>query len=294
MTQDKIIVTMKTEEPYLKIKYKNVEYKIDDLFKESNDLLKELILPDKFNLNFFITDTGLFNDKGYAVAGEKYNDLYSVIASARFALYNAHLKIHNDQSLLKSEYSQTLWLRSQYLQNSIIWYNSSEDYIMQIIWFAFDFYTDLTHYSDEMRKCRYTRIHKELLNHNDSFNTADLLKQLESYHNNEDVKYVRELADCLKHKQMLNIAGLDSGRLMKFKSKSFSSDLLEKTWIDIDDTIKRIGNVHKLIIEFGTFLFDFIDFDAMFVFNKEGSIMLGQTRNKRDYKKVIINENFFT
>lgn len=285
---------MKTEEPYLKIRYKNVEYKIDDLFKESNDLLKELILPDKFNLNFFITDTGLFNDKGYAVAGEKYNDLYSVIASARFALFNSHLKIHNDQSLLESDYSQTLWLRSQYLQNSIIWYNSSEDYIMQIIWFAFDFFTDLTDYLNEMSRCNYARIHQELLKHSDSLNTAELLKQLESYHNNDDVKYVHKLANFLKHKQMLNISGLDLGRLMKFKSKSFSSDLLEKTWIDIDDTIKRIANVHKLIIEFGTFLFDFIDFDSMFVLNEEGSILLGQTRNKGDYKKVIINENFFT
>lgn len=284
----------KKDQPYLKIKYKDREYLIEDLFGESHDLLKELVLPDILNPDFFVTDFGLFNDKGYAIAGEKFGDLYSVLATARFALYNAHLKIHNDQKLLESEYSDTLWLRGQYLQNSIIWYDSCEDYILQIVWFAFDFYKNLNRYEDEMRRCKYSNICKELDKYKDLKNAELLLKYLSSYHQDDNVKFVRNLADSLKHKQLINIMGLDTGRLMSFKSNTFSSSLLEKKWIDLDESIEKIKQVHMKIIELGLLLIEFINFQGMFVLNEAGHIELGKCLNKREYKKIIINEEYST
>lgn len=285
---------LKRDQPYLKIKYKDREYLIEDLIGESNDLLKELVPPDIFNPDFFVTDFGLINDKGYAIAGEKFGDLYSVLASARFALYNAHLKIHNDQRLMESEYSSTLWLRAQYLQNSILWYNSCEDYILQIVWFAFDFYKDLNRYEDEMRKCKYSIIYKELNRYKDLENAGLLLKYLSSYHQDDNVKFIRNLADALKHKQLINIMGLNIGRLMSFKSNTFSSSLLEKKWIDLDESIEKIKQVHIKIIELGSFLIELINFQGMFVLNEVGQIELGKCLKKKEYKRIIINEEYST
>lgn len=285
---------LKRDQPLLKIKYNDREYLIEDLFGESKNLLKELKLPDNFSPDFFVTDIGLINDKGFAIAGEKFGDLYSVLATARFALYNAHLKIHNDQQLLESEYFNTLWLRSQYLQNSILWYNSCEDYILQIIWFAFDFYQDISKYEIEMRRCKYSTICKKLEEHKNSKNGGLLLNKITSYHQDDNVKFINNLAESLKHKQLINIVGLDTGRLMSFKSKTFTSSLLEKKWIDLDVSIEKIKQVHIKIIELGLFLIEFINFQGMFVLNEAGHIELGKYLDKKEYKKIIINEEYST
>ena len=279
---------------FLKIKYKDKEYLIEEIIQESNDFLKELVLPVKFRIDSSFTDFGLINDKGYAIACEKYRDLYSVLSNASFALFNAHMKLHNDHSLWKSGYTGTLWLRSQYLQNSILWYNSCEEYVLQIIWFAFDFFKDLKKYSQEMSNCGYKKILKELANYKDLENTSIIIKELHSFHENENVAFVRKLANLMKHKQLINFNGLGSNRLMTFNSNDFSSSLIEKECVDIDEVIVIIKNVHILAVEFGSFLFDFINFKEMFVYNEKGNIILGEKREKKEYKKLIINEKYAT
>ena len=274
----------------LKIVYKGKEYLLEDLQRESNDLQKELILPKEFQVSDLITEFGLINDKGYAIAGEKFRDLYSVIASARFALIKAHTKIHQNEVSWGSGYIGQLWLRSQYLQNSIIWYNSCEDYTLQIIWFAFEFFTNLEKYKEEMEKCRYGTICMQLKGYKDQSEAINLFQYLKSYHDNKDIFYIRSLANSLKHKQYLKFKGLNHNRSMGFNSNNFSSEMIEPKQVDIDETIECLRLVHKQTVEFASYLFSYIDFNEMFVRNEAGD-MTNKIKPKMEYKKIIINAN---
>ncbi len=279
---------------YLKLKYREKEYLLDELIQESNELMKSLILPNEFRISNSVTQWGLINDVGYAIAGEKFCDLHSVLASARFALYNSHLKIHKNEISWKAGYISQLWLRSQFLKNSIIWYNSCEDYFLQIIWFAFDFFKDLSKYEKEMQLCRFEKITKTLEKETTKRNTLLLLNKLNDFHNNKDVKYIRELSNLLKHKQNINIKDLDNEMDFLFTTNEFSSKFIEKKLVDVDEAIISISNVHVLIVEFGLFLLDFISFNEMFVINKEDQIQIDSIKKKKDYKKIIVKELYFT
>jgi hypothetical protein len=279
---------------FLKIKYKDREYLIEELLKETKELHKELTLPKEFQINWAITEWGLVNDKGYAIAGDKFNDLYSMLASARFALINAHTKIQNNLISWESGYVGQLWLRSQFLQNSIVWYNCCEDYIMQIIWFAFDFYKDLSNYTTEMRRCRYSNIRKGLAEYINLPNSQILIEKIESFHNDQSISINRKYADLTKHNQILRFKGLDHGRLIEVNSNNFSSKLIEPFEIDIDDTIDTLRIVHGKVIEIGKFLLDFINFNGMFIYDEKGRRQLLEPRPQLDYKKISINSKIAT
>jgi hypothetical protein len=278
---------------FLKIKYKDKEYLIEELFNETKELHKELTLPIEFQMDWAITEWGLVNDKGYAIAGEKFHDLYSMLASARFALINAHNKIHNHLITWDSGYLGQLWLRSQFLLNSIVWYNCCEDYIMQIIWFAFDFYKDLNNYSKEMSLCRYKKIYDELVKYNPP-NTKILFEKIKSFHNDPSISITRKYANLTKHNEFLRFKGLYHRRLMQVNSGSFSSKSIEPLEIDIDEAIDTLRIVHNKIVGFGKSLIDFIDFNKMFKYDNKGSILLFEPRPLFEYKKLSIRNGIYT
>ena len=279
---------------FLKIIYKDKEYTLEELISESNELLKGLTVPIEFQFQNSIIGWCLINDKGYAVAGEKFKDLYSVIASARFALLNAHTKIHKHNISWQSGYPAQLWLRSQYLQNSILWYNSCEDYILQIIYFAFDFYSDLKQYKKEMKKCRFDNICKKLDKYDHLPNTHILYNNLLSYHNDPSVKIIRDYADLTKHNQLLKFHGLDSNLPLYYNTHDFTTKDIEPKKIDIDETVDVLKDVHQKIISLGLFLLKFIEFENMFEHDTEGSRIFNETRSRKEFKKLIINEDYAT
>ncbi|MPR33145.1 hypothetical protein [Salmonirosea aquatica] len=277
---------------FLKIIYRGKEYSLKELVQETNKFSKDLLLPLSYQIDTNIVDFGLVHDKGYSIAGEKFNDLYSVLASARLSLINAHTKIHKSGVTWNSGYSGQLWLRTQFLQNSILWYNSCEDYFLQIIWFAFDFYSDLENYKSEMRKCSFKNIEKELNNYK-SFQSANLLlENLLIYKENENVKNIREISNSIKHKQLIRFYGLDEERNISIESVNFKSTWIDPKIVDIDITINELISVHNSILSLGTFLLEFIKFDAMFPKDKNERIPWGETRPKAEYKKISISDKY--
>lgn len=277
---------------FLKIIYREKEYLLEDLQEESNDFSKGLLLPLDFKVKSIVTDVGLQYDKGYAIAGEKFRDLYSVLASARFALINAHTKIHKSGITWESGYSGQMWLRSQFLQNSILWYNSCEDYFLQVIWFAFDFYSDLKDYEGEMRKCKFEKIKNKLENYEDSTKAKLLLNSLLNYREDINVKRIREISNLIKHKQLIKFIGLDNQRTMSINSLDFNSKWIDPKVIDIDIAINELSLVHNSIVNLGIFLFEFTDFDGMFPMNENGRIPWGENKPKKEYKKISISEDY--
>lgn len=146
----------------LKIIYNQIEYDLEELIEETRNFSRELKLPDIFLNSVDYLSIQYFFDIGYSISNQKFTDLFYVLQSAKFALINAHTKIHRYGVVWKGGYRSQMWLRKQYLLNSLLWYNSCEDYILQSIWFAFDFFDKEANYSQEMAKCNLSKITKIL------------------------------------------------------------------------------------------------------------------------------------
>jgi hypothetical protein len=92
---------------------------------------------------------------------------YTQCASARFALIQAHKKFYDSNMISwESGYKAQLWMRFQYLKNAVVWYNSYEDYIYQLIWFEFEMYTgsinNEKNYVQSLKDYSYTKVNSIL------------------------------------------------------------------------------------------------------------------------------------
>lgn len=279
---------------HLKIIYKGKEYLWEELIKETQKFTNDLKLPQEFLLDSSVRDFRFFFDFGYGIADYKFHDIFSVLASARFALINSHTKIHRHGVSWESGYFSQLWLRSQYLLNAILWYNSCEDYFLQTIWFAFEFYEDLTNYPDQMTKCNYKNVQNKLAPYKHLPNCKVLYDTLNAFHGNENIRYLRGLANNIKHKQFLRFTELDEKSNIEVLSGGIKSSSFEAEHLDLDATIDKIKNAHIEIVNFGFFLLEYIDFPAMFIFRDKDVIEMGERKNKREYKKLSVFDGFGT
>lgn len=69
-----------------------------------------------------------------------FQDLYSLFSSSRFALLNAYRILHLKSALIWKDGLEQLWLRSIWLNNAIVFYNSCFDRLMQTIWIGFELF----------------------------------------------------------------------------------------------------------------------------------------------------------
>lgn len=226
--------------------------------------------------------------------------MYKLIASARDALINSFDKFYDGNVIeWDSSYTAHIWMRGEYLKNSIIWYNSCEDYIYQILWFAYDMsgkkITSSMEYEQQLKQACYKDV-KNKLEIKDTNDSNELLKYINKYRFDEDVKYMRDdLANNLKHRGHLAFSGLEDIRLMdvtkldKEKNIIFNSDWVKPKIIDIDETIELLKNIHIKLIKFSRNIKEFIDFDGMFEKTEDGKINGSVIKNKRTYKKIIFN-----
>lgn len=281
--------------------YRNQKYSWEEWNKDYGDFVDSIELPDDFRIDINIREHSLLQDIGYSIAIDKFIELYSMIASARFALMNAYQKFYDSNVISwESGYQGHLWMRFQYLKNAIVWYNSCEDYIYQILWFAYDMYpnpiTSKEEYLLALKGCSYGKIYfvlEKLEKQNE--HAKDLKEKVHNYRYDTDVNYLREdLANNLKHRANVQVEGLKDLRMMGFSIKSkegtdvFNSKWIEPRVIDIDDTIKIVRNVHIKLIEYGRYVLKFMNLDDMFQKDEQGNAILNIRRKKSDYKKIII------
>lgn len=271
----------------LQIKYKETVYTLKELIADNNSFAESLLLfePSQHGgINFIY-------DKGYCIAAEKVDQLYGLVATSRFALIEAHKKLHKNPVDWRSGYLGQIWLRSHYLKNSIIWYNSILDYIYQIVWFAFDFFESLEtkkDYEKELRKCSWnslTDINKKHQNEN----LQKLYSEIHSAKNDRSMVQVNKWANALKHHGSLNIKELHEHDdiLLKFAGGLNSKDILGEI-VDLDHACLVLQQAHLRMHSLITYVLDFIDFDSMFRKDEKGVYHV-ELRDKKEYKKIVID-----
>lgn len=282
--------------------YKGEKYSWEEWHNEKKEFIKSLELPDDLSMDWALRDWSIAYDVGYSIAIEKFMELYKLIASARSSLINSFDKFY-DSSVIEwgSNYKAHIWMRGEYLKNSIVWYNSCEDYIYQILWFAYDMsgekITSAEDYEKQLKKVCYKNIKSKLVENN-SNEAKELLKYIDEYRFDEEVRYLRDgLANNLKHRGHLTFRGIEDTRLMGFKKLDkekniiFSSEWVEPKIVDIDETIELLKNVHVKLIKLARDIKDFINFDDMFERTEDGKIKGNIIKDKASYKKIIFNKS---
>lgn len=190
-----------------------------------------------------------------------------------------------------------LWIRSQFLKNSFLWYNSCDDYFLQIIWFAFDFtnpnkLTTPAKYKRVLQGCRWESLIKSLESKKHEPDVNNLLTKINEFHSDEAVIEVKKVANPLfKHHTDIYIKDLEVQPEYIISSyQGFTSSATANKGLDIDESALLLQNMHEKVIELARFLHAYINFYKAFELEEEGIIHLDRQKEKATYKKFCVNE----
>lgn len=283
----------------LKFVYKKTEYSWEEWHKQKNSFISNLELPKELIISPLIISFAAVHDPGYSIAMYKMSELYHVIASARFALIQAYEKFYDSNIVLREQsYVAQTWTRSQFLKNSILWYNSCLDYICQILWFGFDMHgqnildkiKSKTDFEKMLREVTLSEVTKKLKGIKEvNQHAKDLLDKLIKYQ--KESKCVNNYANAIKHRGNIGFKGIDSSSPISYENKvtGFDLEYIEPDILDIDETVERLARVHRKLISLAKYINHFMNFDAMFKCDKEGNILFNEAKDPKEYKKIVIS-----
>ena len=224
---------------------------LKDFVKENVEKSEELELLDSINdlekTHQFIMMENFPNassDKEtVAVCTETFRlfqDVYNTFALARFSFLEGFRKLHL-YSTLKWEsgaYGQ-YWIRTSYLNNAIIWYNSCFDILLQTLWIGKRYYMNIFQledlwlkYDDVLAKCRENKIPEECF---------------KSFANESCVKFVRLSANKLKHRDGLRYKEFCDPNLIMYAFGDYNSKSTEAS-TGIEEVITELTSYHKAFI----------------------------------------------
>lgn len=136
-------------------------------------------------------------------------DLYDEICSARFALINSCRNEYNEFLSFDTNYKGHLWIKSQFLNNAIIWYNNSFDILLQVLWFHYKMHNKELcneNYTQIIEDCKNFYKFNSALENKPWYNHFDKFRKKYLYNpSSEKNRYlsVRDLANTIKHRRML-------------------------------------------------------------------------------------------
>lgn len=190
----------------------------DNTIPDFSDSLKELELPEFLNgieICNFPSDYG--NLKSYSVLEvyRRLQSLYDSICSARFNLCNACKLEFPEYIDPKNTAKAHIWIRTQFTNNAILWYNSTFDFLLQVVWFYYELYKilkkpmDLTTSNFEaiMKKCTLKNI-KIITSKHTEIVDVDLLNKIEEFHHNFHAT-ISNWANSIKHRSSIIYADMN-------------------------------------------------------------------------------------
>lgn len=173
------------------------------------DVIKELVLPEWLNgkeVSQAFLQKERVNMNHLMETCRCFQSLYAVICSARLNLSCACRKDYPE--LLDSNNPQLsyVWMRSQFVNNAILWYNAAFDLTLQPLWIYYKVYTktypNLRLTTESLDKilvsCRFDKLKKNGISEigNDLISQLDVLNS--SIQNN-----IRLWANTLKHRKKI-------------------------------------------------------------------------------------------
>lgn len=131
------------------ILYNEERFSLFDFFEKNRNFEKEIPNIEEINclevMHEFTVKYTAFQSKDefYIViinVFRIFQDLYNLFSSARFALLKAQRILHLKSSVIWKDGQEQLWLRTVWLNNAIVFYNSCFDRLMQTIWIGFELF----------------------------------------------------------------------------------------------------------------------------------------------------------
>lgn len=242
---------------------------------------------------------GIFleGDTGLIIASQKIQELERIFSSAKFALVKGS---HDKHQGVSGDDAQTV-IRFEFLKNAIIWYNSCYDYILQIVYFGFDFNKPIScrsEYLKELKNCRYIKNQKTSKTFYTEFekialknpDAQDLFERLNTFYFENKGK-LRDWANKLKHQGGIELDILYTKPLSYgFRNEDCNKDCKElfsdyyiiPTIISLDEVIKEVIRVHIEIVQIVDYLYNFIGFKDIEVTN------ILNVNNKHIFKKFSV------
>ncbi|MCH5689874.1 hypothetical protein LWM68_39985 [Niabella sp. W65] len=205
------------------------------------------------------------NQLSLSIALTKCNQLYHAGSSARASLIQSYTKLFKSPIEWRGGYVGQMYYRSEFLKHAILSYNIVIDYLLQAIWFGFNFckeekITNKVEYLAELRRCSKKTILNEIEKISD-VNEKDFLKKfLEDLYSGDDIQKLIQWSHNLKHHENIKIKGLmpDLNFNITHASGLQLSDYIGEE-IDLDDAAQVLKNVNNHLKELTDLIFHRID-----------------------------------
>ena len=237
----------------ISLHYKDSSLTLKDFVKENLEISKELKLLDSINdlekihqFNMMENFPNASSDKEtVAVCTETFRlfqDVYNTFALARFSFLEGFRKLHLYSTLRweSGAYGQ-YWIRTSYLNNAIIWYNSCFDILLQTMWIGKKYYIDK---KNLQFKDLWLRFDEVLVRCRE----ADIPDAcIKSFSNTSTVEHVRELANKLKHRNSLRYKEFCDPNLIMFAFGDYNSKSTEAS-TGIEEVITELTSYHKAFV----------------------------------------------
>lgn len=284
-----------------KINYKGNVIELNEYIDELNKRLNDLKTPRNYGNQLINLEIPLFNiNQDYYVAIKKAEAFEKMIGKARFNLFKAIELIKSPQEIRwEHGYQGQYAVRSMYLEDGIVNYNSCDDYILQIIWFAFSLYKKHPKFNENMnheelaRLCDYFSLSK-IYSENKTCGEFKKLWNILSNHRNKNIT-LNSWANDIKHKGNLRIKGvyIENPFHMSINNNKgiISTKDFRPNIIDLEDSIEHLENVHKNFLEYYNSVLDFINFRKPVNILERDKNITGKMviPSKEKYMKILID-----
>lgn len=233
----------------------------------------------------------------YYKAAKFFEKAEECLQTARYYLLMCHNILNYDCNLnWKSGYCAIFQVRTMNCKTAIIWYNNCFDYILQIIFLAFELYKSMPKYNsnltfeDILRLCTYKSIKDLHIANSSNLNLNTLWNILEKCRNG--LNDINSWANYAKHKGGIGFIGLkpvsplDVNRTGADGNTQHLTSEFDSISLDLDDSISVLAEAHKTLYDCLNEIMDFIDFQkATLQKDKNNNFVVP---DKNSYVKVIL------
>lgn len=255
-----------------KITYNGKDYLLQELIDEENVFSGQLKLIDFIKVPAIrvILATNHISPYKNMVIMQKFGALQNMISFARFNLIFAFKKLHKSPIEWKSGYEAQLFLRSNYLMNSIINYNNIKDIFLQFFWFAAKdndyIFKDKDDYLKELEQVTFKSVDKK-------YKDAECFfySEFSSLKNHATVEENTQFANAIKHHGNINFKGFKQDYYsvpISFKENE-NAEYLEKE-LDIDDYCVKLKEIHIFYVDLAKDIWGKLDFESYFEKTENG------------------------
>lgn len=247
------------------IVYKKRQISLFDLYKNNNEFLDTLPLVSginglevKYEMNVIFTHIKEKNDY-HAVIFETFRilqDLEFMMATARWALVQAHKILHFRSGLVWKNGWEQLWTRAIWLNNAIVLYDSCFDKILQSVWIGNEGYNAKQNlnrtslYSIESLDSLYRSCW-----HKDSLGKISnpYREPIETFFSSEISKKVSNYAQSIKHRGGMRYLDLfPYGQIFEETDKQSYCSFNTRNLVDIDEVVDLLKDYHIMLCELTT------------------------------------------